>query len=214
MHERPSILLHAARGLALASRDFAALGVLHPGLWAWRMEEAFQATRRFESSLRSRAQGQPAAAFAQGDTPWTVLMEIAAWLHLSPKTTFVDVGAGNGLAAAVLSTVSGSRGYAVEPLGPLRRRAAAGCAALRVPVTAVERLEEVPIAQCSAAYGAWTCVDAPARAHLLEQLRKMPVGSHLVTVTHPPEHEQFAPVAHVTRMFPWGRSDVFVARRA
>jgi hypothetical protein len=204
------------RGVVLAGWDLATVGLWHPGLMAWRMSHSAGTVwraPRFGDRLVSRRTGQPGQAFSQGDTPWSVLAQVAAWAGLRPGDTFVDVGAGQGMAAAVLSTLTGAAGYAVEPLAELRAEGALAAKALGLPVTTVAALEEVPLAACRAAFGAWTCLDAPSRAALVGRLAQLPQGAVLVTVTHPAAGDAFALQRSVTRMFPWGRAELHIQRR-
>ncbi|MBI5494376.1 MAG: hypothetical protein HY904_05065 [Deltaproteobacteria bacterium] len=207
-------------GAVLAAGDLWTAGLWHPSLWAWRMEHALRrgfgsrSGARFGAQLASRQVGEPAVAMVQGDTPWSVLARVARDTGLCAGQVFVDAGAGQGLAAAVLSALTGARGWAVEPMALLGERARAGFAAARLPVTWVRTLEEVPVAECTLAWGAWTCVDAPSRAALEARLLSMRQGAWLVTVTHPAIHAGFARQRETAHLFPWGRAEVHWHLRA
>lgn len=206
------------RSAWLAAADLLSVGIWHPALWAWRAEQHLvrswtaDASRRFGQSLTAREMGSPRSALTQGGTPWVVLREVASWLGLRRGVRFVDVGAAEGFAAAVLSRVSGASGYAVEPLDRLRVLSQEAFHALGVPVDSVGRLDAVPLVDVSAAYCGWTMFDAPSRARIVERLAQdMPAGARVVTVTHTADHPRFVPLFTKRRLFPWGMADIHVA---
>jgi len=219
-HEPTFLLRATARAFWIASADVLSVGLWHPGLLAWRAEAAARSVlggsgrqRRFEAALTARQTGQAGVSFVQGDTPWHVLRKIARWLRLGPQDTFVDVGAGHGLAAAVMALVTGAKGVAVEPVAAMREGALTGYQALRVPVTTAESLEQVDVAGCKAAFLGWTCVEAPARARMEEALRGLPSGARVATVTDAITGPCWQTLHSEPATLPWGRDRWFAAER-
>jgi hypothetical protein len=214
----PGFLVQTAvRSAALAVWDAVGVGVLHPALLAWRVEVALRGLtnrgRGFAQTLTARQLGVPAQGMTPGATPWWLLRGLGRELKLGPGIPFVDVGAGEGLAAAVLSSVMGAPGWAVEPVDGLRQGAEAAYRALGLPLHTAARLEDVPLGACQAAYAAWTCLDRETRSGLTRTLLQLPQGARVATVTHPVEGPGFRPVAAWRSLFPWGMADVHLAER-
>ncbi|MEW5853573.1 MAG: hypothetical protein AB2A00_32655 [Myxococcota bacterium] len=221
MSSNPSFLLKTTlRAAGLGLVDAVSVGLWHPRLAAWRAVESLRrgvapagGARRFDAHLAARRTGQPQLAFVQGATPWYALRRVARVLGLRPGTRFVDVGAADGMAAAVLAVLSGASGYAVEPQDALRLRAEQMYRALGVPLGCAATLRAVPLSSCHAAFGGWTCLDPSTRQHLLDDLTALPTGSRLVTVTHAPQHPAFRVVTSWRATMPWGRDELFAAER-
>ena len=221
MHTPWQTLLRAsARTAALTAMDLATVGLWHPRLWVWRMTDSLTVSagrgdrgRRFGQVLAGRRTGQPAQSFVQGSTPWRLLRRVGQWLNLGPGRQFVDVGAGEGYAAAVLALTTGAAGHAVEPVAALRLRAASGLAAARAPVQLVEFLGQVPVAQCHAAFAGWTMFDRDARVRVEDGLAALGSGSLVITVTHPVAHPAFEHRWSRRALFPWGPAELHLAAR-
>lgn len=217
------LVLCCAGGLLAAAlvafADVVVVGFWHPALMAWRTERlvaGFLGRGRqalFERRLASGSVGVPVASYAQGSTPWYVLRQVTGWLALTSSSRFLDVGAGDGLAMAVLARLSGASGVGVEPLRSLWSSAPASWRALGVDLQMVSDVALVPAAECNACYCCWTAFDRSARAGVERALTRLPPGARLVTVTHPPQGPQFKLVGHHRRWFPWGLADMFVAVR-
>lgn len=209
------------RAAWLALRDVVTVGVFHPVMLVWRIECAVRTAfgrggrgqHDFAKALAARTTGQPPRSFVQGSTPWWVLKRLCGIGGVGHGKRFVDVGAGNGHAAAVISVLSQASGFAVEPVASLREGARASLHALGVPVVLAASIEEVPLETCSAAFASWTCWDRATRASVLEALTALPPGARLLTVTHPPHHPMFRLGPRHTYLFPWGPDDIFVAER-
>jgi hypothetical protein len=208
-----ALLVGAGARAFFFARDVRAARTLDaPVREAWRALRALPPAHRtsFEAVRRAREAGLPAEALTFGDTPLSVALTLLGAAGVGQGAVVVDPLAGRGavlLAARALGAQARGvelDGAHVDLAAPLVARAGAQLA------QGDARTHDYAGATC--VYLAWTCLDAPTRAAVVDRIvQRCASGARIVALTWPPTHAHVVVEREERAWFPWGRVDVVTA---
>ena len=195
-----AILLLAPRLLVANLRIFAA-----------SLRDSPYRQRSFRRAFGARRVRQSQGELIYGETPIATVLGALGDVDVGPGTRFVDLGCGRGrvlLAARFLGAEAHGVELLEEHVDAIREPLENTGITLEVGDAADARLDDVDVA-----FVTWTCMSERSRARLTENLRNLPRGARVLSVTWPIDDDGFETLWMRSIGFTWGRAELYASIR-
>jgi SAM-dependent methyltransferase len=190
----------------------------------WKIDLALKGQYLWQNAFRVSKQHQRRREaqdlYVYGDTPLTTLEKIVAEAAITAADTFFDLGCGSARTSFWLQHFVGCHVVGIDWAPTFIRRAQRVQQRLKLEglTFCEEDMLKVDYRKATAVYLYGTCLDDETIVQLIEQLRLLPEGAKVISVSYPlTDYAQAEGLFEVEKSFlapfGWGEAEVFIQRR-